>query len=87
MKRNQPKDILQEKKTVLADLSQQANSAVDLVSRTINSLGLINQEIEDTVAEIASYTKELEGTRDALEKQRKNNTALIANFSKLLEVE
>ena len=47
MKRNQPKDILQEKKTVLADLSQQANSAVDLVSRTINSLGLINQEIED----------------------------------------
>lgn len=87
MKRNQPKDILQEKKTVLADLSQQANSAVDLVSRTINSLGLINQEIEDTVAEIESYTKELEGTRDALEKQRKNNTALIANFSKLLEVE
>ena len=87
MKRNQPKDILQEKKTVLADLSQQANSAVDLVSRTINSLGLINQEIEDTVAEIESYTTELEGTRDALEKQRKNNTALIANFSKLLEVE
>lgn len=87
MKRNQPKDILQEKKTVLADLSQQANSAVDLVSRTINSLGLINQEIEDTVAEIESYTKELEGTRDALEKQRKNNTALIANFSKFLEVE
>ena len=87
MKRNQPKDILQEKKTVLADLSQQANSAVDLVSRTINSLGLINQEIEDTVAELESYTKELEGTRDALEKQRKNNTALIANFSKLLEVE
>ena len=87
MKRNQPKDILQEKKAVLADLSQQANSAVDLVSRTINSLGLINQEIEDTVAEIESYTKELEGTRDALEKQRKNNTALIANFSKLLEVE
>ena len=87
MKRNQPKDILQEKKTVLADLSQQSNSAVDLVSRTINSLGLINQEIEDTVAEIESYTKELEGTRDALEKQRKNNTALIANFSKLLEVE
>ena len=87
MKRNQPKDILQEKKTVLADLSQQANSAVDLVSRTINSLGLINQEIEDTVAEIESYTKELEGTRDALEKQRKNNTAVIANFSKLLEVE
>ena len=40
-----------------------------------------------TVAEIESYTKELEGTRDALEKQRKNNTALIANFSKLLEVE
>jgi len=60
---------------------------VDLVSRTINSLSLINQEIEDNVAEIESYTRELEDTRVSLEKQRKNNTALIANFSKLLETE
>lgn len=60
---------------------------MDLVSRTINSLSLINQEIEDNVAEIESYTKELEDTRASLEKQRKNNTALIANFSKLLETE
>lgn len=87
MKRNQVKDILQEKKATLVSLSQQADSAVDLVSRTINSLSLINQEIEDNVAEIESYTKELEDTRASLEKQRKNNTALIANFSKLLETE
>ena len=60
---------------------------MDLVSRTINSLSLINQEIEDNVAEIESYTRELEDTRVSLEKQRKNNTALIANFSKLLETE
>lgn len=87
MKRNQVKDILQEKKATLVSLSQQADSAVDLVSRTINSLSLINQEIEDNVAEIESYTRELEDTRVSLEKQRKNNTALIANFSKLLETE
>lgn len=39
-----------------------------------------------TVAEIDKYSAELACTRQALSKNRTHNTALIANFAKLLEV-
>lgn len=44
------------------------------------------EAIDDTVAEIDKYSAELACTRQALSKNRTHNTALIANFAKLLEV-
>ena len=68
------RDLLQEKQTEVARLARQASEAVDIVTRTMNEL-----------AEIDAYSKELAATRATMSQQRKNNTAIIANFAKLLD--
>lgn len=82
--KNKVRDILADKKVKLQELTAQAEAAVDIVTRTISGLELVNQEIDDTVAEIDKYSAELACTRQALSKNRTHNTALIANFAKLL---
>lgn len=80
-------DILQEKTSEAALLTQQANEAVDLVTRTISSLELINQQLDDAVREIDEYAESLAKTRENMNKQRSHNSAIISNFSKLLITE
>ena len=75
------RDLLQEKQTEVARLARQASEAVDIVTRTMNELEGINQQIDNDLAEIDAYSKE----RAAMSQQRKNNTAIIANFAKLLD--
>ena len=72
------RDLLQEKQTEVARLARQASEAVDIVTRTMNELEGINQQIDND-------SKELAATRAAMSQQRKNNTAIIANFAKLLD--
>lgn len=84
--RNKVRGILADKKVKLQELAAQAEAAVDLVTRTISGLELVNQEIDDTVAEIDKYSAELACTRVELSKNRTHNAAIIANFAKLLEV-
>ena len=79
------RDLLQEKQTEVARLARQASEAVDIVTRTMNELEGINQQIDNDLAEIDTYSKELAATRAAMSQQRKNNTAIIANFAKLLD--
>ena len=69
------RDLLQEKQTEVARLARQASEAVDIVTRTMNELEGINQQIDNDLA----------ATRAAMSQQRKNNTAIIANFAKLLD--
>ena len=78
------RDLLQEKQTEVARLARQASEAVDIVTRTMNELEGINQQIDNDLAEIDTYSKELAATRAAMSQQR-NNTAIIANFAKLLD--
>ena len=80
-------DILMEKQNEVARLARQANEAVDLVTRTINDLEGINQQIDSALSEIDAYAQNLAATRAAMSKQRSSNTAIITNFSKLLGVE
>lgn len=80
-------DILREKKQQVEALERQAEDAVELVTRTMNRLDLINQQIDDHMAEIDAYVEELTETRKELGKQRKYNATISANFSKLLSVE
>lgn len=80
-------DILQEKTNEVALLTRQANDAVDLVTRTISSLELINQQLDGAMQEIDEYTENLAKTRDNMSKQRSHNSAIISNFSKLLSTE
>lgn len=79
-------DKLTEMQTKLTQLQSDANHAINIVVNTINSLEFTNQEIDATVVEIDDYIANLSTTRNALDKNRKYNTAIIANFSKLLEV-
>ena len=79
-------DILQEKQNEIARLTRQANEAVDLVSRTINSLEDINQQIDSAISEIDAYSQGLAAARASMSKERDNNAAIIANFSKLLNI-
>lgn len=85
--KNVAHDILVEKTAKLNELEAQANRAANLVTSTIAGLELVNQEIDDTVAEIDEYAEKLMSTRSALSKNRRHNTAIITNFSKLLQVE
>lgn len=87
MRQKKTIDVLSEKVSKLNTLKNEADIAVGVVTSTINNLELINQEYDDTIAEIDDYVAQLNATRDLMNKNRKYNTAIIANFSKLLEVE
>ena len=80
-------DVLTEKVSKLNELKVQGDMAISLVTSTISGLELINQEYDDTIAEIESYVAQLNETRNSMYKNRRYNTAIIANFSKLLEVD
>ena len=80
------RDLLQEKQTEVARLARQASEAVDIVTRTMDELEGINQQIDSALDEIDAYSKELAATRASMSQQRKNNTAIIANFAKLLDI-
>ena len=86
-RKKNPIDVLAEKNSKLNELKTQADVAVGIVTSTISNLELINQEYDDTINEIETYVAQLNATRDSMNKNRKYNTAIIANFSKLLEVE
>lgn len=77
-------DILREKQQQVESLERQADDAVELVTRTINRLELINQEIDDAMTEIDTYAADLAKTRETMSKQRQSNAAIINNFTKLL---
>lgn len=79
-------DVLSQKKSTLNRLKVEADMAIGVVTSTISNLELINQEYDDTIADIDNYVAQLTETRESMSKSRKYNTAIIANFSKLLEV-
>lgn len=80
------RDVLKEKRNRIVALEAQANYAVNIVTSTIDALGAINQQIDSDLKEIDEYASELEAARLAMAGRRKNNEAIIANFSKLLGV-
>lgn len=77
-------DILREKQQQVESLERQADDAVELVTRAINRLELINQQIDDAMTEIDTYAADLAKTRETMSKQRQSNAAIINNFTKLL---
>ena len=80
-------DIISEKEKKLHQLQSDAEGAVDIVTRAISGLELVNQEIEDTKSEIDEYISRLTEQRDTLINNQKRNAAVIKNFSKLLSAE
>ena len=78
-------DFLLKKQDSVDRLMYQASTAVNLVQQTMNDLESINQQIDKDLDEIDAYAKQLSATRAVMDQQRKHNTAVIANFAKLLD--
>ena len=80
-------DIISEKEKKLHQLQSDAEGAVDIVTRAISGLELLNQEIADTKSEIDESISRLTEQRDTLIHNHKRNAVVIKNFSKLLSAE
>lgn len=78
-------DLLKQKQAEVTRLGQQAQKAVDIVTRTMDELECVNKQIDTALDEIDAYIKDLSTTREAMSQQRKNNTTIIGNFAKLLD--
>lgn len=83
LRRNKP-DIMQNKQAQLSRYMAQYDSAVSIVTHTIDNLGEISRGIEDTIREIDDYQKGLDATRAGLTEAKKKNDTVIANFRALL---
>lgn len=79
-----PSDILSQKQNQLAAYNAQFESAVSLVTSTIDRLGEIDASINATIAEIDEYQKGLTDTRESLDGARRRNEQVIKNFRTLL---
>lgn len=77
-------DVLEKKKKELATCVEQYNSAIALVTGTVNNLHSLGESIAEKITEIDKYQEELMLTRDGLCKMKEKNDKVAANFSALL---
>lgn len=83
-RKNKNPDIMLKKQAQLNQYMAQYDSAVSLVTNTIDNLGEISRGIEDTIREIDDYQKGLDATRAGLSEAKAKNDKVIANFRALL---
>lgn len=79
------KDFLAVQTKKLGDLQRKSQSALDLVTSTINGLKSANEEIASTMAEIRDYQAMLSEKESQLDGVMKKNERIVDNFSKLIE--
>lgn len=77
-------DVLEKKQQELASCVEQYNSAIAMVTGTVNSLNSLGNSIADKIKEIDEYQAGLASTRDSLCKMKEKNDKVAANFSALL---
>lgn len=80
------KDILQQKQKELFNCQNQFNTAVSIVTSTVQKLSRINEQIETKVKEIDEYQSQLEHTKVDLVDTRNKNERIIKNFNALLDI-
>ena len=80
-------DVLTEKRQKLDQYARKFDSAVELVTRTVDSLSVLSGEINSTIVEIENYQRELAETRDQLSEEKQRNDKVIQNFKALLAVD
>lgn len=79
------KDFLAVQTKKLGDLQHKSQSALDLVTSTINGLKSANEEIASTMADIREYQAMLSEKESQLDGVKKRNERIVDNFSKLIE--
>ncbi len=80
-------DVLEKKKAKLSAYQTQFDSAISVVTSTINQLNDINAGITSEIEEITAYQDDLEKTRTGLADALDKNSRVIKNFSALLDVD
>lgn len=75
------------KKAKLSAYQTQFDSAISVVTSTINQLNDINAGITSEIEEIEAYQDDLEKTRTGLADALDKNSRVIKNFSALLNVD
>lgn len=80
-------DVLTQKRKDLGTYVQMADTAISLVTSTIDTLKSINANIKSEIEEIEDYQKELNSTKDELNDAMTKNDKVIGNFNALLGVE
>lgn len=81
----QKKTILEQKQERLVELESKSASALSLVTSTIEGLGSINQEIEDTLLEVKEIKSQCDKVEEGLSKKRDQNKKIISKFKALIE--
>lgn len=85
MKKKNVQDILKIKQNQLNAYVAQYDTAVSLVTGTIEQLGIISQGIATTISEIDEYQQKLEATKADLHATKAKNDRVVANFRALLD--
>ena len=79
------KDIIEMKRQELEALQKESNSALDIVTATINQLSNVNEKIVVKLDEIAEAKNKLQETEDGLNHTREHNSKIISKFKALIE--
>lgn len=82
---NNPTTIITEKEAQLNSLIKDSESAVDMITTTINRLANVNERISTTRQEIETYRSELERIDGSMEQQFAHNAKVIEKFKGFLE--
>ena len=78
-------DFLKQETAKLQRLQSESQSALDLVTRTIDRLKNANEQIGEAQARISAYQADLENQSKSLTALSQKNTRIIANFNRLIE--
>jgi hypothetical protein len=81
------KDVLKQKQKELNTYIDWADTAISLVTSTIDTLGAINESIDTEIQEIDEYQAKLTATRSGLTSARAKNERIIKNFNALINAE
>ena len=77
-------DVLETKRKELALCQSKYNSAVSIVTTTVNELKQLGAELACKIEELDQYEEDLKATREDLRRVKEQNDKVAANFSALL---
>lgn len=86
-KKQEIADFLQEKMGHLVELKDESDLSIGFVKGTIDNLGALNADIQQTRDEIISYIQGLEDTQVKLGEVFEKNQRIMQNFKELLCME
>lgn len=79
------RDLLQQKRSELDTYKSMFDSAVSVITSTIQTLSTINDGIDSKIQEIEDYQNELLHVKEELGATKSRNSGIVRNLSALME--